>query len=97
MSQYIFFCSHKRGSHPQFSNWYPQSYTGSDGCLTFSCSEQEFMFLKALEFSDTETATKILGTTDPQEIKQLGRQIQNYNNEVWNALREKKDGTMSEK
>jgi ribA/ribD-fused uncharacterized protein len=45
------------------------------------------MYQKAMAFDDMETAEKILVATDPKEVKSLGRQVKNYNEDKWSYLR----------
>lgn len=40
---------------------------------------------KALLFSDTETAEKIMRETDPMTIKNLGKAATGFNEKVWNG------------
>jgi len=47
------------------------------------------MYQKALLFSDPSTGAKILATTSPKEQKALGRQVQNFDNDVWLKNRER--------
>ena len=68
------------------SNWYPSKFT----CLgaEYSSMEQYMMHRKALCFCDEEIATKILETDDVSKIKILGRQVKDYNDNVWNGVRQ---------
>lgn len=67
------------------SNFYqPVSFT--DGDLIFNCSEQYFMYKKALHFEDYLTAEKIINSKDPEKQKQLGRQVAGFNREEWNQV-----------
>jgi len=86
MSEYVFFCSHKEGSFPQFSNWFPAEYT-SNG-VKYPCVEKEFMCGKALAFGDQETADKIMATEDAGEMKALGRGTKGYVDAEWMTKRE---------
>lgn len=45
------------------------------------------MYCKALYFGDKEIASKILEETDNRNIKQLGRQVKNYKDLEWSAVR----------
>lgn len=65
----------------EFSNWYecPFKYKG----LSFSNTEQAFMWEKAIFFNDMETAEKILRTPNPKENKALGRRVKNFDVERW--------------
>lgn len=87
MAKYIFFCSHKNGSHPQFSNWFPCKYISSDG-IEYPCSEIEFMHKKALYFNDQETAAEIIESGNPEIAKKLGRRIAGFNENKWALVRE---------
>ena len=75
------------------SNWYPAKFTilNKEGkTLEFLNSEQYFMYEKARIFGDEETAMKILFEgSNPKKAKQLGRQVKNYSDEVWNEVRYK--------
>jgi ribA/ribD-fused uncharacterized protein len=53
------------------------------------------MYQKAILFKDAAIATKILKTTVPKEQKALGRQVSNFNNDVWFENRERivRDGS----
>lgn len=44
---------------------------------------------KALLFDDQATAAAIMKTTSPKEQKQLGRLVENFNNEEWEKHRER--------
>lgn len=69
-----------------FSNFAVTPYTSLDD-KQFFCSEQEFMYRKAMLFDDHETAGKILSSNNPKEIKALGRQVQNYDDAIWSQVR----------
>lgn len=68
------------------SNWYLSDFT-VDG-IKFSSMEQYMMYKKAVTFSDTAIAKQILDTDNVSVIKNLGRQVSNYNNTVWNGIRQ---------
>ena len=68
------------------SNWSPSPFT-ADG-LTFSSMEQYMMYHKALRFSDMETAAEILSTDNVGKIKALGRSVRNYDDTLWNGVRQ---------
>lgn len=59
------------------SNWYLSPFA-LDGIL-FSSMKQYMMYQKAKCFEDQSTAEKILTTNDVAEIKALGRQVADYN------------------
>lgn len=63
------------------SQWYPSTFV-IDG-ITYNCGEQFMMAEKARTFRDKETLAKILVATEPDVIKKLGRQVANFNPQVW--------------
>ena len=67
------------------SNWYPSPFVLES--VSYSCMEQFMMAEKARIFKDTATWTKIMNTSIPKEQKDLGRQVSNYNEEVWSNCR----------
>ena len=80
-------CFHKIDEKNGYlSNWYHSDFT-VDG-IHFICMEQYMMYQKAIYFKDQKTAAEILNTDDPAEIKALGRQVANFDDVVWNGLRQ---------
>lgn len=68
------------------SNWYLCDFT-VDG-IKYSSMEQYMMYMKATVFGDNNIASQIMGTTDVAAIKDLGRCVSNYNNTIWNGIRQ---------
>lgn len=68
------------------SNWYHSTFTINGIC--YDSIEQYMMYQKALTFNDMETAEKILKTKNFREVKNLGRQVKNYNDTIWNGIRQ---------
>ncbi len=68
------------------SNWYPSVFV-IDG-IRFSSMEQYMMYKKAVVFQDMDIATQILAANDVRNIKELGRQVSNYNENYWNGIRQ---------
>ncbi|XP_078657309.1 uncharacterized protein LOC144903200 [Branchiostoma floridae x Branchiostoma belcheri] len=66
-----------------FSQFHPAQFK-VDG-VAFNCAEQYMMYQKAELFDDHEIGQQILECDVPPQIKALGRQVRNYNDEVWNA------------
>jgi ribA/ribD-fused uncharacterized protein len=64
-----------------FSQWHPSLFE-VDG-VTFNTAEQWMMWSKAKLFGDEEVAQKILETSNPRAQKNLGRQVKNFNDAVW--------------
>jgi len=54
------------------------------------------MYCKALLFDDSDVATQILAATTPIEVKALGRQVKNFDEETWkeNRYRIVKEGNI---
>ena len=68
------------------SNWYRSDFE-KDG-IRFSSMEQYMMYQKALCFRDEKVAAEILKTDDVGRIKELGRQVSNYDESIWNGMRQ---------
>ncbi|SDD41684.1 NADAR family protein [Williamwhitmania taraxaci] len=66
--------------HP-FSQWHKCSFE-LEGKI-FNSAEQYMMYGKAMLFRDNNTAIKILQTNNVREQKQLGRQVENFDKEIW--------------
>ena len=65
-----------------FSQWWIQSFHTNE--QTYSCMEQFMMAAKAMLFNDAKTYKEIMSSTDPKEIKALGRKVKNFDPNVWN-------------
>lgn len=68
------------------SNWYLSDFTVKD--ITFTSMEQYMMYQKAIVFGNKKIANEILKTNDVSVIKQLGRQVSNYDESIWNGIRQ---------
>lgn len=75
MSKFVFF----RGG--PYSQWFKSPFI-IDG-MQFNCCEQWMMYQKAKLFGDKEFANAIMRTNNPREQKRLGREVRNFNDEVW--------------
>ncbi|KAL2045522.1 hypothetical protein N7G274_001950 [Stereocaulon virgatum] len=53
--------------------------------VQFRTTEQYTTYFKALLMDDDEVAKKLLATSGPGESKALGRQVKNFDQEVWDA------------
>lgn len=69
----------------EFSQWYPSKFTDERG-IVFNCCEQWMMYCKAERFNEPEIMEKILATNDPKEMKKLGREIKNFDKEIWESM-----------
>jgi predicted NAD-dependent protein-ADP-ribosyltransferase YbiA (DUF1768 family) len=86
-NEFLFFWGHRPNkdnliSKSCLSQWWPCNFE-YDG-ITYTSAEQWMMAEKARIFSDTETLTKILNSNDQKLIKDLGRQIELFDDDVWN-------------
>ncbi len=68
------------------SNWYISPFEKDS--VVYNSMEQYMMYQKAILFDDTEIARKILETNNVGKIKALGRAVKDYNDTVWNGLRQ---------
>lgn len=68
------------------SNWYASDFSYKD--VKFSSMEQYMMYQKAICFDDKVIADQILLTADVTKIKELGRNVSNYNENYWNGIRQ---------
>lgn len=73
------------------SNFYKCSFEDPETGLVYCCSEQYFMYQKCLLFNpdNKKLLQQILKSTNQHEIKQCGRKVKNYNDEIWNDKRYK--------
>lgn len=67
-----------------YSNFYYTEFNYKGYKVT--SSEQAFMLEKALMF-DGSIVERILSTTNPIEIKKLGRKVKNFDEKKWSAVR----------
>ena len=70
-----------------FSQWHPSHFSDSTG-TTFKTAEQYMMYHKALLFKDYVSAQQILKASHPQEQKELGRGVMNFDETLWSTHRE---------
>jgi len=68
------------------SNWYPSPFTVEK--KNFSSMEQFMMYRKAICFGDEAVSKNILSTDNASQIKALGRQVKNYDEHIWNGIRQ---------
>ena len=68
------------------SNWYPSAFSVNG--VEFSSMEQYMMYCKAICFHDETVAAQILKTDDVAAIKALGRSVSNYDDNLWNGIRQ---------
>lgn len=64
-----------------FSQWWKCTFT--DGTNVYNSAEQYMMYQKAILFKDYDIASKILLESDPSKIKNYGRLIKFFDNDIW--------------
>ncbi|MCQ2229471.1 MAG: NADAR family protein [Bacteroidales bacterium] len=67
------------------TQWYIAPFVADN--IEYACAEQYMMAQKALLFKDTYIAQQIMQTTDPSVMKKLGRQVRNYDEDIWQSQR----------
>ena len=72
------------GKNSPYSNFYYVEFEYKGYKVT--SSEQAFMLEKALMF-DKSMVERVLSTTNPAEIKKLGRKVKNFDEKKWNEVR----------
>ena len=68
------------------SNWYMSDFVAED--IKFTSMEQYMMYKKAQLFNDKEIMQEILSTDNVGKIKMLGRSVKNYDEVMWNGVRQ---------
>ena len=68
------------------SNWFLSEFS-VDG-VVFTSMEQYMMYQKAIYFNDREIAKQILSTKDVARIKELGRLVSGYHDNIWNGIKQ---------
>ena len=74
------------GGDEPCSNFYPAKFTYKG--INFVCSEQAYMWEKALWFGDFDMASKILVLPTPGQHKKAGRLVKNFDDALWSLVKE---------
>ena len=69
------------------SQWYPCRFCVSG--KEYFTTEQYMMASKALLFNDLDVYAQIFDATTPKEFKNLGKSVKGYNQDVWNAHKDR--------
>jgi ribA/ribD-fused uncharacterized protein len=69
------------------SQWYPTNFVFKG--VTYTSSEQWMMAMKAASMNDYSSYAKIMNSSDPKYIKELGRNVKNYDDKKWSEERYK--------
>lgn len=67
-----------------YSQWYLADIVIDE--IKYNCCEQYMMAQKARTFGDFDTAMRVMRESSPREQKTLGRQVKNFNPDIWNAV-----------
>jgi ribA/ribD-fused uncharacterized protein len=90
-SRYVFFFGYE-GSDPHVAlqQWFPSPFTAprnpykhDNTSIQFPTTEHYMMYHKALLMGDDEVAEKILADAHPSAAKRLGRQVRNFDIDIW--------------
>lgn len=89
-SKFLFFWGHQKSkdgliTKTCFSQWWESSFTVNG--VVYKTAEHWMMAKKAELFGDNEMAIKILAANSPAQAKDLGRQVKNFNESIWNEKR----------
>lgn len=68
-----------------YSNWHPAEFEESG--IRFANTEQYMMWCKAKRFGNHVLAASMLTVSGPKKLKDLGRQVTGYQEEVWERER----------
>lgn len=84
--KFLFFWGHqpsKDGTITKtcFSQWWESAFVVEG--IEYNSAEHWMMAKKALLFNDETIFEKIIEVKSPAEAKKLGREVQNYNDEIW--------------
>jgi len=88
--EFVFFWGNqksKEGGLTQscFSQWWVSPFTVDD--VVYHTAEHWMMAQKALLFEDKEAFEKIISEKSPLKVKSIGKQVQNFNEEIWTSQR----------
>lgn len=88
--EFLYFWGHTNKSNEAigkscFSQWYESPFA-VDG-VTYRTAEHWMMAKKAMLFGDLEIFEKIVISDKPVEVKDLGRRISGFDDEIWTAER----------
>ncbi len=68
------------------SQWWQCNFMENE--IVFCCAEQYMMYKKAVLFDDYEHAFDILNVSEPKKIKELGRLVNDFDEELWDEHKE---------
>ena len=87
---YLFFWGHQPSSDGSIiktcmSQWWPSAFTENN--ILYKTAEHYMMAQKAHLFNDSIIFEKIIGKESPKDVKDLGRQINNFDPEIWDLAK----------
>jgi ribA/ribD-fused uncharacterized protein len=85
-NKFLFFWGHQPSkdgiiTKTCFSQWWLSSFTVEG--IEYKSAEHWMMAKKAALFNDFNILEKIIQSKTPAEAKKLGREVKNYNDEIW--------------
>jgi ribA/ribD-fused uncharacterized protein len=94
-TKYLFFWGHTPAPRATstgqecLSQWYPAAFTieGTTYATADATAEHFMMAEKARLFGDEATRAAIIAASHPDQAKKLGREVPNFDPDVWNAAR----------
>lgn len=89
-TKYIFFWGHRPDAKGQITKSCLSQWWGSDFAVEtdrYFCMEQYMMAEKARLFGDKETLAAIMSAGHPKTVKDLGRKVTPFREEVWSRKR----------
>ncbi|CCG83156.1 protein of unknown function [Taphrina deformans PYCC 5710] len=66
----------------EFSQWYPSSFVVAG--QSYPTAEHYMMAAKARLFRDHDSERLIIDATEPEQVRDLGRKIKNFDGKLWN-------------
>lgn len=89
-NEFLFFWGHQPSKDGKitkscFSQWWISPFIVND--IKYLTAEHWMMAQKALLFNDSNIFDKIINTESPKDVKALGREIDNFNQETWEIKR----------
>lgn len=69
------------GPHSVFSNFHHARFT--EGGIHYICAEQMIQAEKAALFKDVVSVQRIMKSTSPYKMKELGSKIRNFDKQIW--------------
>jgi ribA/ribD-fused uncharacterized protein len=84
--EYLFFWGHQPSRDGQIiktcmSQWWKSTFV-EDG-VSYKTAEHYMMAKKALLFNDVETLKRILDKESPKDVKDLGKQVRDFDSVIW--------------